>query len=181
MASAPNPLGPVAAGALAGAAGTLAMDLLWYRRYRRQGGDPGFKAWEFSTGTKGFDEAGAPAQVGRKVLNATVHREPAPDKAGLVADIVHWSTGVQWGAALGLIGAMLSRRSGRPVPLLGAAGPLLGSAAFAAAYTVLPRLGVYKPISQYDRETLTKDYTAHLVYGAATGAAYTALETMRRA
>jgi len=39
-------------------------------------------------------------------------------------------------------------------------------------YVVLPLLGVYKPIWEYDLETLGKDLSAHLVFGTATAAAF---------
>ena len=39
--SARTPLGAVARGLVAGAVGTLAMDLLWFYRYRRGGGEGG--------------------------------------------------------------------------------------------------------------------------------------------
>ena len=38
-----NPLGAVACGVAASALGTLAMDLLLYRRYRREGGESGLR------------------------------------------------------------------------------------------------------------------------------------------
>jgi hypothetical protein len=76
-----TPLGAVGRGLAAGAVGTLAMDLLWYARYRR------------------------------------------------------------------------------------------GVGVWAVDYAVLPAAGLYKPIQDYDRETLAKDLTAHLVYGATTAAA----------
>ena len=43
---------------------------------------------------------------------------------------------------------------------------------WAGGYVVLPQLGVYKPIWEYDLETLGKDLTAHLVFGTATAAAF---------
>lgn len=175
-----HPLPAVAGGAVAGAVGTLAMDLLWYRRYRRGGGGDGFAAWELSAGTAGFDQVGAPGKLGRKLANAFLHRDPPRERAGLVNDAVHWATGSQWGAVLGAVGVLAGRRRGRPVPGLGAVGPLLGAAAFATAYAVLPRLGLYQPISEYDRETLRDDLTAHLVFGTATGAAYALIESLRR-
>lgn len=42
-----SPLGTIASGAVAGAVGTLAMDLLWYWRYRRDGGEDSFSDWEY--------------------------------------------------------------------------------------------------------------------------------------
>jgi hypothetical protein len=38
------------------------------------------------------------------------------------------------------------------------------------SYAVLPAAGLYKPIQDYDRETLAKDLSAHLVYGTTTAA-----------
>ena len=66
---------------------------------------------------------------------------------------------------------------------LGTANPALGLAtavaAWATSYVVLPRLGVYKPITEYDRDVLWQDLSAHLVYGVALGLAFRLL-SMRR-
>jgi hypothetical protein len=35
-----------------------------------------------------------------------------------------------------------------------------------------PKLGVYKPIWEYDLETLAKDLSAHFVFGTATATAF---------
>src|SRR5262245_48287712 len=65
-------------GALAGAAGTAAMDLALYVRYRREGGkDPAWR-WESAAGVKDWKEAPAPGQLGRKV-ERFVTRERPPD------------------------------------------------------------------------------------------------------
>jgi hypothetical protein len=40
---------------------------------------------------------------------------------------------------------------------------------------VLPRLGLYKPIWEYDRTTLAKDLSAHLVFGVTTAATFRVL------
>jgi hypothetical protein len=42
---------------------------------------------------------------------------------------------------------------------------------WAVSYAILPAAGLYRPIREYDRETLAKDLSAHLVYGATTAAA----------
>ena len=34
---------------------------------------------------------------------------------------------------------------------------------------VLSRLGIYKPITEYDAKTLWKDLSAHVVFGSAAG------------
>lgn len=156
----------LAAGAAGGAAGTLAMDLTWYRRYRRSGGSQGFLDWETAAGTTSYDDAPAPGQVGRRLAAAVLGREPAPSTARAVTNAMHWATGVQWGVAYGLV-LPLVRRAG---PLPGGVG--LAAVAFSASYVVLPLLGVYRPIWEYDREVLGQDATAHLVYGI-TGATVT--------
>ncbi len=153
------------AGTAAGAVGTLAMDLLWYRRARADGNDSSFGDYELSRDTTSFDDAGAPAQIGRKAAAAVGVRIPDRD-AGLTNDIVHWMIGIGW--AIG--GAVLAARTGVP-PL--AAGVASGFAAFGASYAVLPLLGVYQPIWQYDAATVGKDATAHATFGAATGLALT--------
>jgi hypothetical protein len=48
-AMATNPLRGLLRGAMAGAAGTVAMDLVWYARYRRGGGNDAFPAWARSS------------------------------------------------------------------------------------------------------------------------------------
>ncbi len=154
--------GALLGGAAAGAAGTLAMDLLWFRRARSDGDDPSFGDWE-SSDASSFDEAGAPGQVGR--LAADKAGVDLPDRqAGLTTDVVHWTTGVGWATAASLLTALT------PVPPI-AGGVLCGCAAFGAAYTILPALGIYDPIWEYSGKSVRKDATAHLTYGAATGLA----------
>ena len=48
-------------------------------------------------------------------------------------------------------------------------GVLFAPAVWAAPYLLLARTGIYKPMSEYDAQTLWKDFTAHLVYGAGLG------------
>jgi hypothetical protein len=51
---------------------------------------------------------------------------------------------------------------------------------WAVSYAILPAAGLYKSIREYDRETLAKDLTAHLVYGATTAAAERLLSPMTK-
>ncbi|MDQ3763637.1 MAG: hypothetical protein M3460_19045 [Actinomycetota bacterium] len=90
-----TPLGVVARGAAAGAVGTAAMDLLWFSRYRHNGGNSGFIDWEFSAGLNSWDGAPAPAQFGRRLIQGVLHRELPAERARLVNNIVHWATGVR--------------------------------------------------------------------------------------
>lgn len=159
------------AGVLAGAAGTLAMDLVWYRRYRQGGGDDGFADWEFATSTTSFDDASAPGQVGKKL--ADIVGVDLPDgQAGVTTNVMHWLTGIGYG----LSHAALQDGRGR---LLG--GALTGAGAFSNSYATLGAMGIYEPIWTYDRDTLQKDLSAHLAFGIATSLTYRILSgTSRR-
>ncbi|CAN5716156.1 hypothetical protein BH24ACT4_BH24ACT4_22790 [soil metagenome] len=153
----------IVGGVVAGAGGNVAMDLVWYRRYRQGGGEDGFADWDLSTGTSSFEEAAAPAQVGRRVAG-TLGIDLPDSAAALTNNVVHWATGAQWGALYGL--AVCSREA--PSPALGLA---LGATAWGAAYALLGAALIYQPIWEYDAETLGKDLSAHLVFGVATAAA----------
>jgi hypothetical protein len=155
-------------GAVAGLAGTLAVDLLWCRRYRRDGGKDRFHAWESSAGTTSYDQAGAPAQVGKVIVEGYLHRKLPPQSARAMNNAVHVLTGVGWGAAHGVASAFL----GAPPP---GAGLVTGAAAWGASYALRAPTGVYKPMWEYPPGVLWKDLSAHLVFGAATGAAFQAL------
>ncbi|BBU24384.1 hypothetical protein [Mycobacterium xenopi] len=166
-----TPLGAVLRGALAGAVGTLAMDLLWYRRYRRQGGDSGFAAWETSAGLATWEDAPAPAQVGKRLFEGVFDRDLAPTRARLVNNVVHWAIGSGWGALFGLVSASVSRR-----PLW--QGPAFGAGVWLQSYAVLVPAKLYEPIWEYDLKTLGKDLSAHLVYGSATDGVFRLLATL---
>jgi len=163
-----TPAGAIVRGAAAGLAGTLAMDLLWYRRYRGGGGDDGFLAWELSAGTTGYEQAGAPAQVGRRVVEGYLQRELAPESARTMNNAVHLLTGVSWGLVHGILMASAGSRRARH-------GLATGATAWAASYALLAPAGLYKPMREYPPAVLWKDLSAHLVFGLATGAAFRAL------
>ena len=77
-----TPLGAVARGLVAGAAGTFAMDALLYARYRRGHGEEGFEPWESSSGLETWEQAPAPAQVGKRLVEGLFERElPATARA----------------------------------------------------------------------------------------------------
>lgn len=160
----------LATGALAGAAGTLAMDLVWYRRYRRGAGDDDFGDWEFATSTASFDEASAPGQVGKRLANA-VGVELPDERAGLTTNVMHWLTGVGYGLGHAIL------QDGRG-PLLG--GALTGAGAFANSYATMGAMGIYEPIWTYDGDTLLQDLSAHLAFGIATGLTYRILSGTSR-
>jgi hypothetical protein len=163
-----NLLGTVMKGLVAGAAGTLAMDLLWYSRYQRGGGEDGFLDWEFSASTTNFDDAGAPAQVGKRLVHG-LFGKTLPDKAApLTNNVVHWATGTQWGALYGATAG--STDAGHPM-----FGLVLGPVAWGTAYAMLGAAKIYKPMWEYDSKTLAQDLSAHLVFGVTTAAVFRAL------
>jgi hypothetical protein len=50
---------------------------------------------------------------------------------------------------------------------------------WASGDVVLPAAGLYRPIWEHDAKTLGKDLSAHLAYGAGTGAAFWLLTKIR--
>jgi len=78
--------------------------------------------------------------------------------------VTHWAYGMLNGALYGIAAESL----GRPRTWYGLPS---GAGVWAVDYAVLPAAGLYKPIQDYDRETLAKDLIAHLVYGTTTAAA----------
>ncbi|QAY73611.1 hypothetical protein ET445_09930 [Agromyces protaetiae] len=181
----------VAAGAVAGAAGTIAMDAVWYRRYRKGGGRARFTRWEFADDVTTWDDASAPGQVGRKALELLTGETPPDSWARPATNAVHWATGVGWGAVFGLAGAVVSRatasyatasRTGgtRAIAARVALAASLGPAAWLTSYATLPLLGVYRPIWKYDAGTLGKDLSAHLVFGLVTASTHALLTWRKR-
>ena len=163
-----SPVGAVLRGALAGAAGTAAMDLIWFARYRRGGGEQGLLAWETAEGMEKWDQASAPGQVGKRVVEGVLQRE-LPDRwARATTNVVHWATGLGWGAQYGLLAGSTRRRRWTW-------GLAFGPAVWLASYVLMPLAKLYKPMWEYDAKTLGKDLSAHVVYGAATGAAFASL------
>jgi hypothetical protein len=152
-------------GVAASAVGTLAMDTLLYRRYRRDGGTAAFPGWESSEGVVSWENAPAPALVAKRSLEGVLHHDVPPRYARALNNATHWGFGLATGAVYGLL-----LGPGRTSKLW--YGLPFGAAVCANGYVVLPLLGAYKPIWEYDLVTLAKDLSAHLVFGTATAAAY---------
>lgn len=163
-----SPLGALARGVVAGAAGTLAMDLVWYRRYRRAGGEQGFWAWETGADVKTWDDVSAPGKVGRMLAEALLHREFPDEWARATNNVVHWAYGTSWGAQYGLVAGSIRR-----MPWW--SGVALASVVWLSGYVVLPLAKVYRPLWDYDAETLSKDFSAHIAYGVGTSMVFAAL------
>jgi hypothetical protein len=147
--------------AVAGGAATVAMDAVWYRRRRGAGTTQSFLEWEFAA-PDGFADAPAPAKVAKWAADRAGVQLP-DSAAGIANNAVHWATGVQWA----VVGALVRRVTPlRPVT----AGLVTGALAWRTSYAILPRLGIYRPMREYDTRTLWQDLSAHLVFGATLGA-----------
>ena len=163
-----TPVGAIGRGLVAGALGTAAMDTLLFTRYRRGGGESPAAQWEFSAGLRSWDEAPAPALVGKRLVEGLFNIELPDTRVALVNNVTHWAFGIVNGAQYGIVAASLRR----PRILYGLP---FGASVWAAGYVVLPAAKLYKPIWEYDARTLAHDLSAHLVYGLATAAALRAL------
>jgi hypothetical protein len=157
-------LAAVAAGLLAGAVGTVCLDAVQYLRYRRGGGRESPLAWEFAP-VESFDKAPAPGKVAKRVIEGFTQRQ-LPDRwAWLTSTVMHWGYGSGWGALYGI----LEGSARKPYPWYGLP---FGTVVWASGYVALPEAGLYKPLWDYGPQTLAKDLTAHLGYGAGTGTAF---------
>jgi hypothetical protein len=158
----------VAAGALSGVVGTAAMDLVLYRRYRREDGKDSFWRWEFAGGVMSWGDASAPGQLGQKVERFVTRRQPPDSWARTTTNLVHWATGIGWGMQYGALARTTARH-----PWVSALA--LGPAAWLSSYAILPLAKVYQPIWEYDARTLGDDLSVHLVFGGTTSAAFAVL------
>jgi hypothetical protein len=159
-----TPAGAIARGLLAGAAGTAAMDALLFARYRVGGGTARAKAWELSEGLSGWEDAPAPAQVGRRLVEGLFDVRIPSTRARLLNNVTHWAFGMFSGAQYGVVAGSLARPRIRY-------GLAFGATVWASGYVILPAAKLYEPIWKYDRTTLEKDLSAHLVYGLVTAGA----------
>jgi uncharacterized membrane protein YagU involved in acid resistance len=102
------------------------------------------------------------------VIEGLFQAELPDSAANTVNNAMHWAYGIGWGAGFALLASSASAPRARW-------GPLFGTVVWLTDYAVLPAIGLYKPIWEYDRKTLGKDWADHLVYGTATSAAFAAL------
>jgi len=159
-----TPLAAVAAGLLAGAVGTAAMDTVRYVRHRRTGGTESPLAWELGP-VETWEPAPDPGQVAKRVIEGFTQRK-LPDRwAWLTSTAAHWAYGSAAAALYGILAGSLRRPHA-------AYGLPFGTVVWATGYVVLPEAGLYQPIWDYDAKTLARDLSAHLAYGAGTGATF---------
>ncbi len=159
-----TPLAAIVGGLLAGAIGTVSMDTVRYVKYRRGGGQDSPLAWEFAP-VDSWEQAPDPGQVTKRLIEGFTQRE-IPDRwAWLTSTLTHWA----YGSAAGALYGVLAGSMRRPHALYGLP---FAATVWVSGYVVLPEAGLYKPIWDYDAKTLASDLSAHLAYGAGTGAAF---------
>jgi hypothetical protein len=159
-----TPVGAVARGVLAAMVGTAAMDAFLFARYRREGGDSSAWEWETSAGLTDWEQAPAPAHVGKRLVEGLFGIELAPTRARVVNNAMHWGYGMLNGALYGIVAESL------PAPRIRYGLPF-GATVWAGDYVILPAAKLYEPIWKYDAKTLANDLSAHLVYGLGTATA----------
>lgn len=164
MSNSRTPLGAIIRGLAAGAIGTATMDAFLFARYRLNGGESSAADWESSAGVTNWEEAPAPAHVGKRLVEGLFQIELPPTRARLVNNAMHWAYGIFNGAQYGIVSSSLPRTRVRY-------GLAFGATVWAGDYVILPAAKLYEPIWEYDRKTLTNDLSAHLVYGLATATA----------
>jgi len=144
------------------------MDLVWFRRFRRDGGSVGLYEWETGSSIAGWANASDPGKVGHLILQKVSGHEVADGRARSVSNVVHWATGLLWGVPFGILALTLPRRRRE-------FGLLLGPTAWLSSYVILPLLRIYKPIWQYDSRNLAEDLSAHMTFGLVTALTFTLL------
>jgi Protein of unknown function (DUF1440) len=165
MKSARLTVGAITRGLVAGTIGTLAMDVLLYGEYRRGGGKSELLRWEFSADIKTWEQAAAPAHVGKRLFEGLFQRNLRDRRAALVNNIMHWGYGIANGAAYGIVAGSTPK----PRAWYGA---IFGAGVWGTSYVVFPAAKLYRPIWQYNYKVLAKDLSAHLVYGLTTATAF---------
>ena len=148
--------------------GTAAMDLLLYRRYRRSDGDDSLWRWESAAGVTTWDRR--PRRV-RSVASCSA----SPPGVSRPIDGRGRRRTSCTGRPASVGGPSTARSTGSTTRLPWLTAAALGPAAWLSGYAVLPLTGVYEPIWKYGARTLADDLSAHLVYGAATSAAFAVL------
>lgn len=161
-----TPLGAVARGLVAGAAGTGAMTGWQELSAKLQASGSPSGGDEPQTDEERWEQAPAPAQVARRVLKGVLGQQVGPDRIGLLTNVMHWGYGITWGALYGLLEG--SRAEQRPLR----DGLGFGTAVWAASYAQLVPMGLYQPPWKYAPGELALDWSYHGAYGAGVGIAY---------
>lgn len=116
-----------------------------------------------------WERAPAPAQVAKRLLEATLGIKVPAERIPLFTNAVHWGYGTALGGAYGLVQERV-----RANPAL--MGPAFGAGVWAQSYATLVPMGLYQWPWRYSAKTIAKDISYHLAYGAGTAAGYELLK-----
>jgi hypothetical protein len=154
MAGRLTPLGAVARGIAAAAAGTGAMTAVQTAYYR----------------AKDIEPSSTPAEVGRRIVGGVLRREIPEEQTNALNQGMHWLYGSSWGLPYGILAG--SRRV--PASILGS-GLALGLGVWSASRTEMTAMRIAPPPWQDPPSSLAMDVGFHLVYGLAVAAVFRVL------
>lgn len=163
-----TPIGALTRGLVAGAIGTAIMTgyQMLVAKAREAAADDEPAASDDGPPADPWEEAPAPAQVARRVIEGVFHREVPAERIELLTNVAHWAYGVGWGGLAGLVFGS----GGRTRPLRD--GLLFGSGVWGASYAGLVPMGIYEPPWEYPPTELGLDFSYHAVYGLGVASAF---------
>ena len=104
----------------------------------------------------------APARAAQKLLG--IKEFESPRDVARFSDLAHWGYGTSWGIVRAVLGELgLSPKLATPAHF---------ATVWGSALVMLPSLDVAPPVTMWGKEEVAIDVFHHLVYAAATGAAY---------
>lgn len=159
-----------ARGLVAGVVGTAVMTAWQELSARLPSSDSDGDARQPETPSDPWEQASAPAKVGRLILGAVGYDVPT-DKIGLLTNVMHWSYGTACGAVYGVV--MSNTARDRPL----ARGLAFGTWVWVMSYVQMVPLGFYEPPWKYSPGELSMDLSYHLAYGAGVGMAGALIES----
>lgn len=139
-----TPLGAVARGALAGAAGTALMTVAQTAYYK-------------ATDT---DSSSTPGEVLKRIVEGVLHRDFPDESMDAATQGMHWAYGTSWGVPYGLAAGSRTPSDSVLASTLAFALPV-----WAASQTELVAMQIAPPPWQSSPSILAMDLGFHLVYG----------------
>lgn len=154
MAGRLTPIGAVARGVAAAAAGTGAMTAVQTAYYK----------------ANDLESSSTPAEVAKRIVGGVLQREVPEEQEGALNRGMHWLYGSSWGVPYGILAG--SRRN--PGSVLGS-GLGLALGVWSASRAEMTAMQIAPPPWQDPPSSLAMDVGFHLVYGLAAAAVFRAL------
>jgi len=108
-------------------------------------------------------------RVGRRLIEALLHKRVPDSAIPVLTQVMHWSYGTAWGGVYALAQGRLARIG----PALRGSG--FGLGVWAASYVQLVPAGIYQPPWRYPLGSIAGEVGYHLTYGRTVAYAYGAL------